>query len=230
MVLDFSERLTGLGLKANNETLEKFDIYYRYLISENEVMNLTSITKREDVYNKHFLDSLMLTRAFDPNDKTLLDIGSGAGFPSLPLKLFFPSLKVTVIEATGKKIGFLERLVGKLGFDDVTLLNIRAEDYEMKEAFQIVTARAVAKLNILAELALPFVKKNGLFIAMKNQDHLEELSEAKKAIRILGGGKTETIDYEIADKFSRSLIVIQKERKTPPIYPRPYSKIKNKPL
>ncbi|NLZ61792.1 MAG: 16S rRNA (guanine(527)-N(7))-methyltransferase RsmG, partial [Acholeplasmataceae bacterium] len=168
MVLDFSERLAGLGLKANNETLEKFDIYYRYLISENEVMNLTSITKREDVYNKHFLDSLMLTRAFDPNDKTLLDIGSGAGFPSLPLKLFFPSLKVTVIEATGKKVGFLERLVGKLGFDDVTLLNIRAEDYEMKEAFQIVTARAVAKLNILAELALPFVKKNGLFVAMKN--------------------------------------------------------------
>jgi len=230
MPKQFTDRLRELGLSPNNDQLDKLEQYYEYLHSENLVMNLTAITGKEEVYHKHFLDSLSLVKAFDPNDKSILDIGSGAGFPSSPLKIFFPSMRVTIIEATTKKIAFLTRLLEHLDIKGVVLENIRAEAYQARERFDIVTARAVAKLNILSEIAIPFVKKKGLMIAMKSGNFKEELQEALNAIKILGGTLKEVIDYPIDDDTVRSLIVIEKLHKTPMLYPRAYPKIKKKPL
>lgn len=214
--------------------LEQFDTYYEYLIQENQKMNLTAIVEKEEVYIKHFYDSLLLSKELDFNRAmTICDIGSGAGFPSIPLKIMYPDLKVTIIEPTQKRIHFLERLLSKLEINDVNLLAKRAEDVaqDFNNTFDIVTARAVARLNILSELCLPFVKVDGYFVAMKGQQFEEEVQEAKQALSILGGKINNIHSYMLPNDIGkRAILLIQKEKKHPDKYPRHFSQIKKKPL
>ena len=196
-------------------------------------MNLTAITEREEVYIKHFLDSLFITKAIDITKPfSLCDVGSGAGFPSIPLAIVTNNAKVTIIDALNKRINFINDLAQKLNLDNVNAIHARAEDYakEKREDFDYVTARAVARLNVLVELCLPLVKVGGLFIAMKTQDE-DELNEAKNAISILGGKIENIISFNLPNDYGkRSIIIIKKIKNTPSKYPRGFSKIKERPL
>lgn len=223
-----------LSLTVTDETFQKFETYYQLLIEWNEKFNLTAITDRNDIYIKHFYDSLLMTKVIDLNSvKTLCDIGSGAGFPSLPLKIIYPHLQITIIEPTSKRTLFMQTVIDKLGFTNVNIINARAEDLakNYREYFDIVTARAVARLNILLELSLSYVKENGYFIAYKGQNYQEELTEAEYAIKLLGGKTEGVTELDLPnDLGGRSLIKIKKVKKTPEDYPRSYAKIKSKPL
>ena len=232
--MNFVEELNKINIEPTEVMLNQFEIYYNKLVEVNQYMNLTAITEREEVYKKHFLDSLFLMQAIDHNKEySLCDVGSGAGFPSIPLAITNKNLNVVIIDALNKRIKFLNDLISDLKLENAVAYHERAEDYVKKEraSFDIVTARAVAKLNILAELCLPLVKMNGLFIAMKGQDGLQELDEAAKAISILGGKVEKTIELELPeDAGKREIIVIRKVKETPTKYPRIFAKIKEKPL
>lgn len=232
--MNFKEELEKLNIYINKEMEEKFDIYYKTLVEVNEYMNLTAITEENEVYNKHFLDSLFLTKAIETKEKySLCDVGSGAGFPSVPLAIVDSNVNVTIIDALNKRINFLNDLVKKLNLSNVKAYHKRAEEYvkEAKEAFDIVTARAVARLNVLAELCLPLTKIGGLFIAMKGSSGMEELDEALKAISILGGQYVKTITVTLPDDAGkREIIIIKKVKLTPAKYPRAFAKIKERPL
>ncbi|MFA7075442.1 MAG: 16S rRNA (guanine(527)-N(7))-methyltransferase RsmG [Candidatus Izemoplasmatales bacterium] len=208
----------------------RFGLYFNYLTMKNQVMNLTNITEEIEVYQKHFYDSIVLSKIFCLSNKELLDIGAGAGFPSIPLKLIEPVLKVTIVDSLNKRIEFLKELSEKLELKDVTLLHARAEEMDKSKKFDFVTARAVARLNILAELAIPFVKIGGYFIAYKSINYQEELLEAKNCISKLGAKLESVIIYEVNENIQHVLLVIKKETKTPNIYPRSFSKIKKSPL
>ena len=209
---------------------DSYKIYYQFLIEKNKVMNLTNITEEKDVYEKHFYDSVILQKAIDIKNKSLLDVGSGAGFPSLPLKLYDNSLIVTIVDSLNKRILFLKELVEKLDLKNIELIHSRAEDLKVKEAYDIVAARAVARLNILLEMTLPFVKLNGYFVAFKSINYEDELNEAKNAIDKLGGRIEKIVVYEINKELSHVLIIIKKVKRTDKIYPRSFGKIKNNPL
>lgn len=213
---------------------KQFEVYFSYLVQENEKINLTALTSKEDVYVKHFYDSLLLANQFDfSKDITLCDVGSGAGFPSIPLKIAFPNIQVTIIEPTQKRIAFLSRLLQLLEIDDIKLLPERAEDVAVQylEKFDLVTARAVARLNILVELCMPFVKIKGTLIAMKGALYAEEMKEAKNAILTMGGSVTGINTYHLPnDSGVRALIKIHKEKPNSKKYPRNFSQIKKKPL
>lgn len=232
--MDFISELEKLNIKITKEELEKFELYYNELISVNQYMNLTAITEHDGVYNKHFLDSLEISRAIDLNECiNLCDVGSGAGFPSIPLAIVADNINVTIIDALNKRIAFLNSLAKKLELTNVLALHKRAEDFakEKREYFDVVTARAVARLNILAELCLPLTKIGGLLIAMKGQSGSEELGESLNAIKTLGGEYVKTIEFELPDEAGkREIIVIKKIKATPQKYPRLFSKIKEKPL
>jgi 16S rRNA (guanine527-N7)-methyltransferase len=197
-------------------------------------MNLTAITEEQEVYNKHFLDSLMIVKALDLNKEfTLCDVGSGAGFPSIPLSIVSNNAKVTIIDALNKRIKFLNDLILELGLKNVIALHERAEDYAKikREFFDVTTARAVARLNILSELCLPLTKVGGYFIAMKGQGGNEEIKEATKGIEILGGHIEKVISLELPDNAgARDIIIIKKIKETPKKYPRAFAKIKERPL
>lgn len=217
----------------NNEQLEKFKIYYEYLIQENEKINLTAITEEQEAYIKHFYDSLAMSKFIDLSNKTICDVGSGAGFPSIPLKILDSSIKVTIIEPTLKRINFLKNLLEKLNINDVVLINARAEDIinDYRDSFDICTARAVSNLPILLELTIPFIKINGLFLAYKGQAYNEELLEAQSAIKVLEVNVKDIYKYELPQGFgARALILFTKTKKTNPKYPRLYKEIKKKPL
>lgn len=226
----FAESLKALGIEPTPAMMEKFSLYHAFLTEKNAVMNLTAIMGEEDIYRKHFLDSLQLVQSFSPAGKTLLDVGSGAGFPSIPLKIVFPSLRVTIIDALEKRIGFLRELCGKLGIPDVELIHGRAEEFEAKNRFGIVIARAVAPMNILSELCLPFVKVGGLFLAMKSPGCEAELETAENAIRILGGTREPVIAYRLDAQTEHWIVPVRKLRETGPGYPRIFAQIKKKPL
>ena len=231
--VDFIKELEQLNINASKEMENKFEIYYNRLIEVNSYMNLTAITEREEVYIKHFLDSLFITKAIDITKPfSLCDVGSGAGFPSIPLAIVTNNAKVTIIDALNKRINFINDLAQKLNLDNVNAIHARAEDYakEKREDFDYVTARAVARLNVLVELCLPLVKVGGLFIAMKTQDE-DELNEAKNAISILGGKIENIISFNLPNDYGkRSIIIIKKIKNTPSKYPRGFSKIKERPL
>lgn len=232
--MDFKREVLNLGLQLNNDQEEKFLTYFTELVEVNKYMNLTAITEKDEVYRKHFLDSLEIVRAIDNKEKyTLCDVGSGAGFPSIPLAIVDSNVNVTIIDALNKRIKFLNELTSKLGLSNVEALHRRAEDYvkEVGASFDIVTARAVARLNVLVELCLPLVKVGGKFIAMKGSSGQEELEEAKKGISILGGKIIDVIDVVLPDEEEkRQLIIIYKEKETPKKYPRSFAKIKERPL
>ncbi len=232
--MNFKEELKKLNIELTEEASFKFDAYYKRLVAVNEVMNLTAITEHDEVYNKHFLDSLMIVRALDLSKEfTLCDVGSGAGFPSIPLAIVSSDAKVTIIDALNKRIKFLNDLVGELGLTNVLALHQRAEDFakEKRESFDYVTARAVARLNVLSELCLPLVRVGGSFIAMKGQGGKDELEEAKKAIDTLGGKLEKVISLELPDNAgARDILIIKKIKETPKKYPRAFAKIKERPL
>ena len=232
--MDFKNEVLNLGIKLNTIQENQFLTYFNELVEVNQYMNLTAITEKEDVYRKHFLDSLEIVRALDRKEAyTLCDVGSGAGFPSIPLAIVDSNVNVTIIDALNKRIKFLNELTNKLGLNNVNALHKRAEDYvkEVGASFDVVTARAVARLNVLVELCLPLVKVGGKFIAMKGSSGQDELEEAKKGINILGGKIIDVIDVVLPDEEEkRQLIIIYKEKETPKKYPRSFAKIKERPL
>ncbi|MDY2901224.1 MAG: 16S rRNA (guanine(527)-N(7))-methyltransferase RsmG [Candidatus Borkfalkiaceae bacterium] len=220
-----------INLIAKQE--EKFEKFCKILKEYNEKFNLTSITDDDGIYEKHFTDSLK-GEEFFPLNAEVIEIGSGGGFPSVPLKIARDDLSFTLLEATEKKCGYL-RIVGKeLGFDNFNVICGRAEEFgkkeEFREKFDVATARAVARLNVLCEYCLPFVKKGGYFVAYKG-DAEEEIKEAEKAVEILGGKIVEIKDFVLSEKSGRrNIIVIKKQRETPSEYPRLNGAIKKKPL
>ena len=232
--MDFKEEALKLGINYDSVMDEKFNIFYEELIRVNEYMNLTAITERDEVYNKHFLDSLTILKAINSNDNLkLLDVGSGAGFPAIPLAITTNNLDITIIDALGKRIKFLNELISKLELKNVKALHKRAEEYakEMREYYDITTARAVARLPMLCELCLPLTKVGGCFIAMKAQSASLEIEEAKKAIEILGGKIENILELRLPNDIgTRAIIVIRKIKSTPAKYPRAFAKIKEKPL
>ncbi|MDD3958406.1 MAG: 16S rRNA (guanine(527)-N(7))-methyltransferase RsmG [Candidatus Izemoplasmatales bacterium] len=226
----FIEKIDALQLPRDTEKLAKLERYYEILVAENQKMNLTSITLKDEVYTKHFYDSLTLSRYLITQKESLLDVGSGAGFPALPLKIFFPELKVTMIDATRKKIDFLTRLTQELRLDDVRLIHGRVEDFLEREGFDLVVARAVARLNVLQELCLPFVRVNGKFLAMKAMQYAEELIQAANGTTTLGGRFVRADVYHVQEDLQHAVLVFEKLKPSPRMYPRSYAKIKNNPL
>ncbi|WNQ11499.1 16S rRNA (guanine(527)-N(7))-methyltransferase RsmG [Paenibacillus aurantius] len=213
-------------ITVNDRQLEQFAIYYRELVSWNEKMNLTGITELEQVYLKHFFDSLSLSFYVPLGEVSrLADIGSGAGFPSIPLKIMFPHLQVTIVDSLNKRIGFLTHLVKELGLENVQCIHGRAEEVarqpEHRDRYDLVTARAVARLNVLNEFCLPFVRKGGLFAAMKGSDPTDEIQEARFSMKELKGewmgDHRLTLPVEQAE---RHILLIRKIADTPRKYPR----------
>ena len=226
----FNKRLF-LDNELNNQLDNpKFYEYYKYLIEINEITNLTRITDLDSVYYKHFYDSIIISKYINIKNKNLLDVGAGAGFPSIPLKIIENSLNVTIIDSLNKRINFLESLVSKLDLNKIELIHGRAEEHKKKNYYDIVTSRAVSKLNILSELTIPFVKIGGYFIAYKGSNYQEELEEATKGIERLGGKLEKVIEYPINNDETHVLILIKKIKNSDIKYPRNYGIIKKKPL
>lgn len=226
---EFIEAVQKIGISLNEEQIKAFETYYQLLITENEKTNLTRITKKEEVYLKHFYDSLTISTVIDlTKADNLCDVGSGAGFPGIVIKIVFPKLKVTLIEATHKKTEFLNKVITTLNLKDIKVVSDRVEDH--KQQYEIVTARAVAKMNILLELCIPIVKEQGYFIAMKAK--LEnEIIEAELAMKILGCELIETKElFLVKNEITRNLIKIKKNKKTDKKYPRKFNQIIKNPL
>ncbi len=218
------------GLTLNQNQLEKFEKYYDLLIYYNQKFNITAITEKEEVYKKHFIDSLLGVEFFEKG--MLIDVGSGGGFPAIPLKIFNDELEVTMLEATGKKCDFLNNVIKELNLSNVRVIKGRAEDYaknqDFREKFDYCTARAVARLNTLCEYCIPFVKNGGYFISYKG-DALDEIKEIDNALKVLGGKLVESKEY-LLDDAKRTLVKIQKIKNTPPKYPRGNGKERKNPL
>ncbi len=216
------------------EQLDNLKKYYDILFVESNKYNLTNIKELEEVYIKHFYDSLLLSKTVDlTKTLTMADIGSGAGFPGLVIKIMFPSVHITLIEPTLKRCNFLNLVIKELGLKDIEVVNARAEEYikDKRESFDIVTARAVAPLNILLELAIPFLKVEGTFLAMKGSSASDELKEASKAYSILNAKVEKEYIFNLPnDLGKRTIIKFKKIGPTKDIYPRLYSKIKKQPL
>ena len=203
---------------------EQFEKYYELLLEKNSVMNLTRITEFEEVVIKHFADSLAIAKYRDLSGSLkIMDLGCGAGFPGIPLKIAFPGLQVTLLDSVGKKVSFVNDVIRELRLDHCSGIHARAEDLarknDFREQFDIVTSRAVANLSTLSEYCLPFVRKGGCFIAYKSGESEEEIRNAGHAISVCGGSAPETIRYSLGD-MSRSLVFISKEKSTPRVYPR----------
>lgn len=212
---------------------EKFKLYYNFLIQENEKYNLTNITNEEEAYIKHFYDSIQIENAVNLNSITsLCDVGSGAGFPSIPLKIVYPHLHITIIEPTLKRCNFLKQLVDLLQIENVVIINDRAENMkELRNSFDIVCARAVASMPILLELCVPMVKVNGLFVSLKGSSFHEEMLLSKNAIKLLDVEVNKIYEYQLLNNYgSHSIILFNKKKETNLKYPRNYSMIKKKPL
>ena len=217
-----------LGIALDENQLQAFCAFGEELIEKNKVMNLTAITEPQAVAKLHFADCLALLGFTDFRNKTVIDVGCGAGFPGVPLKLGEPSIRLTLLDSLQKRVSWLKETTAKIGMD-AECVSARAEEYGHRETFDIATSRAVARLNILAELCLPFVKVGGYFLAMKAAAAEEELFEAKNAISRLGGRLEAVKHYEI-DGASRCVLIIRKTKSTPPAYPRRFAKIKQQPL
>lgn len=232
--MNFKEDLKKINIELSNEAFLNFEEYYKFLVEYNEHVNLTAITDYDGVYYKHFYDSLTLSLALDVTKPiNLVDVGAGAGFPSIPNAIVFNNLNVTIIDALNKRINFLNELIAKLKLNNAKALHARAEEYAAfhREEADVVTARAVARLNILAELCIPLVKVGGLFVAMKSVESEQEFLEAKGAIKTLGAEHLKTISVELPNQMGhREILVFKKVNKTPSKYPRQFSQIKNKPL
>ncbi|ALC88518.1 16S rRNA methyltransferase [Bacillus sp. FJAT-18017] len=222
----FSKLLGEKGITLSSQQLGQFETYYETLVEWNEKMNLTAITDKDEVFLKHFYDSLSAAFYYDfSRPLAICDVGAGAGFPSIPIKIAYPNQKLTIVDSLNKRISFLEHLAKKLELEDVAFIHDRAETFgikpEHREQYDVVTARAVARLSVLSELCLPLVKPGGDFIAMKAANAKEELHAAGKAIAVLGGRTVESHSFPLPiEESERSIIVIRKEKPTPKKYPR----------
>lgn len=225
------EGLTALGL--DQSSVPSLLRYGALLEEKNKVMNLTAIKEADEVARLHFLDSAALLNLLDFRNKTVVDVGTGAGFPGLPIRLLEPSTHVTLLDSLGKRITFLQEVCTDLGLSDVACVHTRAEEFAAshRECFDTAVSRAVASLSVLSELCLPLVKKGGTFLAMKSVDSDEELSAAEHAISVLGGRVAGVRDYSIpgTDIVHRAVLV-EKVKPTPKGYPRSFAKIKKDPL
>ena len=223
--------LTTLGLPTNG--IPNLVRYAELLVEKNKVMNLTAITEPADIAALHFLDSAALLTLADFRDKAVADVGTGAGFPGLPLRIVEPSIRLTLLDAQNKRIEFLKEVCGDIGLADVECVHARAEEFaaDRRESFDLVTSRAVAALPLLCELCLPLVKVGGYFVAMKSVDAGAELDAAAHAIEVLGGAVERVADYDIpGTEVRHRAILIKKVRETGKKYPRPFAKIKKAPL
>ncbi len=215
-----------LGLDLSDQQVEQFLKFYELLVEWNKVMNLTGITDYEEVISKHFLDSLLLVKAYDMSSvESVIDIGTGAGFPGIPLKIVFPQKKFILLDSLGKRIKFLDVVVDNLGFQKIELIHGRAEDYakkeEYREQFDLAVSRAVANLASLSEYCIPFVKPGGAFIPYKSGNIQEELKQSEKAVSILGGKRIECKELLLPDTdITRSFVLIEKVKHTSRKYPR----------
>lgn len=230
--LEFINKLKEKGIVLNEQQIQQFKQYFEILVEWNEKMNLTAITDVKGVYLKHFYDSLTIAFDFEFKDQSIVDVGAGAGFPSVPLKIVYPDLKITIVDSLTKRITFLNHLFKELGLQNCKAISARAEDYakDNRQKANIVMARAVARLNILDELCLPLVNVDGYFLALKGLKAKEELDEAKKGIELLGGKVEKVIDFTLTNDDHRSNIIIKKVKETPVKYPRMFGKIKKQPL
>ena len=225
------EGLAALGLPRDG--IPALVRYADLLVEKNKVMNLTAITEPTDIATLHFLDCAALLKLTDFQGKTVADVGTGAGFPGMPLRILEPSIRLTLLDSLNKRIDFLKEVCDDLGFGDVDCVHARAEEFaaEHRESFDIVTSRAVANLRMLSELCLPLVKVGGTFLSMKSVDSDAELEEAQKAIATLGGRVTDVKDYVIPGTgITHRVIFVQKMKETPQKYPRAFAKIKKSPL
>lgn len=231
----FQKDLASLQISLSDRQLEQFILYYEMLIEKNKVMNLTSITEFDEVMKKHFIDSLSLIKAVDlhlHNEASLVDIGTGAGFPGIPLKIAFPNLKITLLDSLQKRVGFLQDVIEQLGLEQITAIHGRAEDFAkpqkqengseaMREKFDICVSRAVANLSALSEYCIPYVRVGGKFISYKSEKTEDECKAADYAVGLLGGKISGTIRFELPDSsIYRTLVVIDKVQQTPLRYPR----------
>lgn len=234
----FAEELANYGFKLSSKQKEQFATYYNKLIEFNKKVNLTRITDKNEVYLKHFFDSITPLLEFSDlfkGEKSLCDVGAGAGFPSLPIKILCPDLSITIVDSLGKRLKFLDELVSDLSLDKVTLVHSRAEDAgqnkNLREKFDLVTGRAVARMSVLSEYCLPLAKVDGYLVALKGPKAQDELAEAKNAIEVLGGSVKEVKELTLPDTDDeRTLIVVKKVKATPKKYPRKAGTPNRKPL
>ena len=234
----FVLELSKHNFELTDKQKQQFKLYFKMLIEVNEHVNLTRITEEDEVYLKHFYDSITPLFTFGAVFKdgaTLCDVGAGAGFPAIPLKILKPGLKVTIVDSLQKRLNFLKDLISELGLTDVELVHGRAEDVGQnklyRERFDIVTARAVARMSVLSEYCLPLVKKGGYFVALKGPKAEDELDDGKKALEVLGGKLIKDEELTLPEsEEERTLVLVQKVKSTPKKYPRQAGTPRRKPI
>lgn len=239
----FKNDLEELHISLSDAQFDQFLIYYEMLIEKNKVMNLTAITEFDEVMKKHFIDSLTLVKVFSlKGNLSVIDIGTGAGFPGIPLKIAFPDLKMTLLDSLNKRVGFLQEVIEKLGLCETQAVHGRAEDFarpgQLRENFDLCVSRAVANLSVLSEYCLPYVRVGGKFIsyksekvAIESENEKTEIMEAEHAISVLGGKLTDQKGFTLpSSDIYRNLIVIEKCRPTPKEYPRKAGTASKKPI
>ena len=220
------DKVGELSISLNEKQVEQFIKFYELLVEWNKVMNLTGITEYNEVVEKHFVDSLSIVKAVDiANVDSVIDIGTGAGFPGIPLKIAFPHLKITLLDSLNKRIKFLNAVIEELGLEDISTIHGRAEDFAKQDAYRekydLCVSRAVANLSTLSEYCLPYVKINGMFVPYKSGDIEEELNNSKKAVQILGGKIEDTFKFELpGTDIGRSFVKIKKIKNTGKKFPR----------
>ncbi len=232
-IIEFKNSLEQQGINITQKQLDKFEAYYEFLVAENEKYNLTAISDKKEVFYKHFYDSIAISNYYEFSNQRICDVGSGAGFPSIPLKIVYSDLDVVIVDSLGKRISFLKQLCEKLELKNVECVHARAEEYALnnRESFDLVTARAVASLPILCELCIPLVKLGGVFFVPKGSMGYEEKDAAKNALKSLGCVEKDSFSYELPfDYGERTCFVFEKVKATPKKYPRNFGQIKKRPL